>query len=128
MLKKQMIYQKNKHIELLYSGVYKDIIYHIISYGLYPCAYIEIPIKNPLYEIKYYDMYESGFYINVHGGFTYSQHSLMGINTDNWILGWDYAHYDDYIYGLNDNSRLKKWTISEIEKECQEVIEQIIKL
>ena len=94
-----MKYQTKNDIEFLYNGVYKNIEYYIISYGLYPCAYIAIPSDNPLYEIKYYDMYESEFYINVHGGFTYSQHSLMGINTDKWILGWDYAHCDDYIYG-----------------------------
>lgn len=128
MRKKQMIYQKNKYIELLYSSIYKDICYYIISYGLYPCAYIEIPIGHILYEIKYYDMYESGFYINVHGGFTYSSHSLVGVNTEKWILGWDYAHCDDYVYGLDDNNNLKKWTVEEIKEECENVIEQITEL
>lgn len=128
MQKKRMIYKKVRQIELLYSGTYKNINYHIISYGTHPCAYIEIPVGHPLYGIGYYDLYEKGFDIDVHGGFTYSQHSLMGINTNNWILGWDYAHYDDYIYGLNDNGNLKKWTTSEIEKECQKVIEQVINL
>ena len=58
MQKKQMIYQKNRQFELLYSGAYKDIIYHIISYGLYPCAYIEIPMGNSLYEIEYYELHK----------------------------------------------------------------------
>lgn len=128
MQKKRMIYKKERQIELLCSGIYKNINYHIISYGLYPCAYIEIPVGHPLYEIEYYDLYEKCFDISVHGDFTYSQHSLLDLSTDKWIIGWDYAHCDDYICGLNNNSNLKKWTIEEIEKECQNVIEQIIKL
>ena len=123
-----MIYKKERQIELLYSGTYKNINYHIISYGTHPCAYIEIPMGHSLYEIEYYDLYEKGFDIDVHGGFTYSQHSLIGTNSCNWILGWDYAHCDDYIYGLDNSNNLKKWTTSEMEKECQKVIEEIINL
>ena len=55
----------------------------------------------------------------------------MGVKSENWFIGWDYAHCGDYCgyeeympesiitYG-------KKWTTEEIIEECKNAIDQII--
>ena len=60
------------------------------------CGYIEIPEGNPLYE-KNYD--EIDGYINVHGGWTYSEYGneTYPVASDNhsWFIGFDCAHLYD---------------------------------
>lgn len=124
---KQMVYQKDRKIELLYKGNYKGYNYYILNLGTHPTAYIEIPKGHKLYQKNYDDIY-----INVHGGLTYSDDNLMGIKSENWFIGWDYAHYDDYVGFYEDlpdslkNNNLKRWTTEEIIEECKNGIEQII--
>lgn len=124
---KQMVYQKDRKIELLYKGNYKGYNYYILNLGTHPTAYIEIPKGHKLYQKNYDDIY-----INVHGGLTYSDDNLMGIKSENWFIGWDYAHYDDYAGFYDDipdylkNNNLKRWTTEEIIEECKNGIEQII--
>ena len=125
---KPMIYQTDRKIELLYKDKYKNYNYYILNLGTHPTAYIEIPKGNSLYE-KHYDDID----ILVHGGLTYSDHSLMMITSENWYIGWDYAHYDDYMTFMEDIYKdlkmpLHKWTTEEIIEECKNVIEQIIVL
>lgn len=124
---KQMIYQKDRKTELLHKGNYKGYNYYILNLGTHPTAYIEIPKGHKLYQKDYDDIY-----INVHGGLTYSDDILMGKKSENWFIGWDYAHYKDYAGFYEDlpnfvkNYNLKKWTTEEIIEECKNGIEQII--
>lgn len=123
---KQMIYQKDRKMELLHKGNYKGYNYYILNLGTHPTAYIEIPKGHKLYQKDYDDIY-----INVHGGLTYSDDSLMGVKSENWFIGWDYAHYDDYAGFYGDmteffKNNLRKWTTEEIIEECKNGIEQII--
>lgn len=124
---KQMVYQKDRKIELLYKDNYKGYNYYILNLGTHPTAYIEIPKGHKLYQKDYDDIY-----INVHGGLTYSDDSLMGVKSENWFIGWDYAHYDDYVSFYEDlpeflkNNNLKRWTTKEIIEDCKNGIEQII--
>ena len=46
---KNMMYQVNTKIELLYNDIYKNYHYYIISYGVWPCCYIEIPKGHKLF-------------------------------------------------------------------------------
>ena len=130
---KPMIYQKDRKIELLYKETYKNYNYYILNLGTHPTAYIEIPKGNILYELDYNEIYDKGYGINVHGGLTYSDHELMMIPSENWYIGWDYAHYDDYMPYMDDifmdlTMPLHKWTTEEIIEECKNAIEQIIVL
>lgn len=69
--------------------------------------------------------------IDVNGGLTYSDNELMGIKSENWFIGWDYAHCGDY-YGYEETmpesirTYGKKWTTEEIIEECKNAIDQII--
>lgn len=122
---KEMKYEKEGKIELLYKDVYKNYKYYILNLGTHPTAYIEIP-KDHKYYKKDYDRID----LNVHGGLTYSDNELMSVKSNSWFIGWDYAHYNDYCgfyEGTDiDTTNMKKWTTEEIIEDCKNAIDQII--
>ncbi len=129
---KEMIYQKDRKIELLHNDIYKNYHYYILNLGTHPTAYVEIPKKSNLYGKNYNDID-----IMCHYGLTYGRSELYtseNTKLDNsWFIGWDYAHCDDYC-GYEESmpeflqTKGKKWTTQEIIEECKNVIEQIINL
>lgn len=136
---KQMEYQSDRKMELLHYDKYKGYNYYILNLGTHPTAYIEIPKRHKLYKQDYDDIYKMGYDIDVHGGLTYSSNELMGIKTENWFIGWDYAHAGDYMGYYSDFNNWniktihsicddKKWTTEEIIKECKNAIKQIIEI
>lgn len=125
---KEMKYGKERIIELLCNDKYKTYNYYILNLGTHPTAYVEIPKGHKLFGINYMDIEDS---IDVHGGLTYSSNELMGIKSENWFIGWDYAHCNDYCGYEEDMPESirtygKKWTTEEIIEECKNVIDQII--
>lgn len=131
---KEMVYKNymengQEVIEILDEGIYKDFHYAIVSYGTHPCAYVEIPEGHELYDVSHEDELVD---IDCHYGITYvSKTGLIKPSNKNhrdghWI-GWDYAHYMDYIYGVYNTSDDKKWTTEEIFEDVKNVIEQLIK-
>lgn len=128
---KEMVYQKDEIMQVLYDNQYKGYKYYIISYGLYPCAYIEIPKGHKLYGAENYHEIN----VFVHGGLTYSKSYLYAIGKEkSWFIGWDYCHAGDYA-GFYEDAPFntfksiehdKKWTTEEINQECKLCIEQII--
>lgn len=128
---KEMEYGKERRIELLCKDKYKNYNYYVLNLGTYPTAYIEIPKENKLYRKSYDEIYEIGCDIDVHGGLTYSDNELMGVKSENWFIGWDYAHAGDYCgyeETMPESIRTygKKWTTEEIIEECKNAIDQII--
>lgn len=132
----EMVYEKSMHRDgiVLDYGTFKDYKYYIISMGTHPCAYIELPKNHPYYNVDYHKIP-----IECHGGLTYSSNYLHMINDnsegDTFFIGWDYAHWLDYVGYYADFAfehsyfgRNKKWTTSEIKSECIQVIEQLIEL
>ena len=128
---KEMEYGKERRIELLCKDKYKNYNYYVLNLGTHPTAYIEIPKENKLYRKSYNEIYEIGCDIDVHGGLTYSDNELMGVKSENWFIGWDYAHCGDYC-GYEEcmpksiRTYGKKWTTEEIIEECKNAIDQII--
>ena len=128
---KVMEYGKERRIELLCKDKYKNYNYYVLNLGTHPTAYIEIPKENKLYRKSYDEIYKIGCNIDVHGGLTYSNNELMGVKSENWFIGWDYAHCGDYCgyeEYMPESIRAygKKWTTEEIIEECKNAIEQII--
>lgn len=130
---KEMVYKNymengQEVIEILDEGIYKDFHYAIVSYGTHPCAYVEIPEGHELYDVSDEDELVD---IDCHYGITYvSKTGLIKPSNKNhrdghWI-GWDYAHYMDYIFGICHCG--KKWTTKEIFEDVKNVIEQLIKI
>lgn len=127
---KQMEYQKERKEEVLCEGKYKNFQFYILNLGTYPTAYVEIPRESFLFG-KGYDQID----IEVHGGLTFADSSLIGNKNNSWFIGWDYAHLGDYLgysedypglskFSIND----KKWTTEEIFEDVVSVIEQIRKI
>lgn len=126
---KEMKYQKERKVELLYKKEYKGFNYYIYSMGTHPCAYVEIPKDHKLAG-KFYGEID----LDVHGGLTYSDMYLHNIKNGNWFIGWDYAHAGDYMGFYSDEPFKnmqsiiddKKWTTKEMIEDCKNCIEQII--
>lgn len=120
---KKMIYESGRTHLLLDHGKYKKIEYYIMSLGTHPCAYIKLPSKNKQEIINLIDTM-------CHGGITYHESALnLGFGTIRGdFVGWDYAHYGDYMGFYSKNSALnkfKRWTTKEILSEIKTIIDAI---
>lgn len=129
----EMVYDtKIKNVVLLDSGSYKDFKYYIANNcGQYPVAYIKVPDN---IKINCKDPYSIDL-SSPHGGFTFGCENyipplLKGIATNGNYLGWDYAHYGDYLsyYAIESLCFMKKWTTKEILEQVKNTIDEIDEL
>lgn len=105
---KQMVYnRKNKKElkEVLDWDKWHNYEYVILNLHTHPCAYICLT-KDDIYNQKHYNEIP----VETHGGLTFAEPILYrvkqysdkykcDINTSirkDWIIGWDYNHYQDY--------------------------------
>lgn len=130
--KKEMKYYSGTGPEILAGGDIFDAQYKylIVNHaGSYPCCYIGIPNGK---EVNTDD-------IHCHGGVTwcgglpellYESIEDKEFLRDVWWIGWDYAHYGDWIYVPNRRpTKLEKeWTTRELWDECMTVINHFIAL
>lgn len=125
---KEMIYRNSdKHIdsEVLYHENFGDgtALAVINNSGMNPCAYIQFPGIDSIYDYDevYIDYDADDHDTYVHGGFTFFGRLRPNFGLDGLWLGWDYAHWDDYVYGscILDG---KKWTTQEIVEEARRVL------
>ena len=127
---KEMIYQQTrlKEPEILASGEHKGYNYYVVSLGTHPCGYIEIPRNS-----KYFNVDYDNIPVECHGGLTYGRdflHTVSAPDDNRYFIGWDYAHYGDYVgydsmFGLNGGAI---HFTAEIVGECKNVIEQLVAL
>lgn len=125
---KEMIYQSERLVNpiILATDEYKGFPYYVVSNGTHPCAYVDVS------GTKLHGMDYDEIDVFCHGGLTYSDKYLSGVDKTGWYIGWDYAHCDDWV-GYYDNSRsfmrkANRWTTLEMIDECKDVIDQIIKI
>lgn len=85
---------------------------------------MKIPPESPIYKKDDNEIYEMGYDIPAHGGITYTDDNLTvcPLNDTDWFIGWDYAHYNDYLgyeemYPKEIQIQDKKWTTKEIQEE-----------
>ena len=123
------------HHAILIDETYKNFNYKIclIDAGWFTC-YIDVS-ESPIDFIEY-----NSIDLNVWYGLTYSDFHYPWENTDNidkWIIGWDYAHFEDFyetelvkiIFGKTLNSTYGgnlRHTIPELIRSCEQAIEEII--
>jgi hypothetical protein len=124
---KEMIYSADRLNPPLRiaEGEYKGFTYYVLSLGTHPCAYVDVTNTNLLG--KDYSEID----IECHCGLTYAREHLTTVEKKGWFIGWDYAHYCDFVgYELDFPTNLrthgKMWTTKEMVDECKEVIDQII--
>lgn len=129
---KEMKYGFERKNELLEKGKELGFTYYIMNLGTHPTAYIEIPKGHELYNKDYEDIYEE-VDIDVHGGLTYSGNHLWiskNQKIEGWFIGWDYAHYGDYV-GYEERlpkwlrTGGKKWSTEEILEEIKETCKKL---
>ena len=113
---------------ILENDVYKGYEYYIITLGSHPCCYVLLP-KGHRYHGRFYD----DISIKCHYGLTYSEPTLLKDNVvtgDEWVIGWDYAHMDDYIsYDVMFVEAYEyghKYTLEELRNDVYEVINQLV--
>ena len=117
--------------EILYQGVYKNIFFDVVNLGTHPCCYVFLPKEHKLYNMNYWDIEEISDIAIAHGGLTYSRNYLLADpdKKDYWVVGWDYAHYDDYVGYYDEalvNAELtKKWTTEEMIEDCKKAIDRL---
>ena len=111
---KEMIYGDAHKEELLTKGKYNGISYYVISYGTHPCAYLGFSEDSEFFKKNYMDVN-----IDCHGGLTFSGQKDF-INEQEWLLGWDYAHFGDQCSFMEG----RKWTTAEIVQEIMGVIDE----
>lgn len=89
------------HVSLMNSDGYHMLINRNWSKAL--CGYVGVPETHPYYGIT--DIFDKRLSsLQVHGGVTYSrpgsEHNLESDNEDLWYIGFDCAHFMDYVPGL----------------------------
>ena len=113
-----------KEPERVADGFYRGFHFYVLTMGSHPCAYIDVGHSEFLADE-----------IDCHGGITYGNVILATVPEKSYFIGWDYAHNNDFL-AFNDRLakeygepyRAHKYTLSEIVKECINVIDQIIAL
>ena len=126
---KEMIYQKDRKVEVLDTGFCYGYLYYILNLGTHPTAYIKIPETHLYHKCKSYNEMP----LDVHGGLTYMEdylHVENGQTIEGKFVGWDYGHICDYTgyrelfggFGFEDE---KKWTTEEIFAEVKEACYQL---
>lgn len=123
---KEMIYSAERIAEVLHSGEYKGYKFYIMNLGTHPTACVECKLDN----CNSYDD-ERLEEISVHGGFTYLDRVYWNESDKTIYLGWDYAHYMDFVgyeikfSDLWSDRENKRWTTEEIFDEVKNVIDQL---
>lgn len=130
---KAMNYNGPGTTEILDAGIIDGYSYAIVNIsGTHPCCYVRLSEDSKLRKIfaKNKDYEEFYDYADVHGGFTFGcDHDIPhpGMTAGCW-LGWDYAHYGDYIYfhDYPQKDEGKKWTTEELIEDCKNCIKELI--
>lgn len=93
--------------------------------GSHPCAYVILPKRHAFNGTPYYDIP-----VECHGGLTYGADGLQGVKLKDgeYVIGWDYAHWGDYIPAYGASTDHKKWTTDEIVNEVVNVCKQLFEL
>ena len=135
---KPMVYtrevQKPREGVVIAQGFYNGLNYYVKNInGRHPTAYVEIPQGHKAFG-KDFCNYELPQLIEVHGGVTYQDKTLLTVDDEgergHKFVGWDYGHAGDFAgYYIGTGGVLetsgKRWTTDEIVEECKSAIDQI---
>ena len=112
----EMEYGPAKEAITIAHGEYKGHQFKVWDHGTHPTAYVSVQNGKAL---DTNDIY-------CHGGVTWINNHLPDEEPtdDIWWIGWDYAHWGDYIWSPTATMG-KRWTRAEIVNECLHVIDQL---
>ncbi len=103
------------------------------------CGYVGVPESHRAYKLESDMLRTYPFDLQVHGGITFTGHCQKGKEeetichrvepgeSDNvWWIGFDTAHYQDFIPGLASLNSLAVYkTLSYVRAECQSLAKQL---
>lgn len=140
---------KRSHIEkdFEYKGFQCSVILQVMGHR---CGYVNLESRD---KSKYFNVDYDNIPIDIHGGLTYGQSTLVEHNDGYWI-GWNYAHFNDgkdypalFKYFKEDKEAMKMigemrdadsifcsfvlgktYSLDEVVEDCKSVVEQLIKL
>lgn len=116
----------NRKRHFVAAGTAYGFDYYVVNQGgLYPCAYVVLPQCHVFNGAPYDDIP-----VKCHGGLTYGARGLEGVKLEDgeYVIGWDYAHWGDYIPTHGTPSYDKQWTTTEIVNEAVNVCRQLREL
>ncbi len=130
---------KYNKLEGKYKGLKYIVYYHVYATSSHFCGYVKLPDDHPYTKLIHMEKYgdnlemEIGYDdmdIDCHGGLTFSRKITkenmkeypQGFTPGYWI-GWDYAHWGDYLPGMYPDG--ERHTFQEVEEECKKVIDQV---
>lgn len=116
-----------KNPKVLENQIYRNYEYYITTLGSHPCCYVLLPKGH-----RYYGEFYNDIPIKCHYGLTYSESELLDLVKNNeWVIGWDYAHIDDYIsydvMFVEADEYGHKYTLDELRDDVYDVINQLVK-
>lgn len=134
---KEMVYTSKRlpFPEILVQDSYNGYNYFVHSMGTHPCAYVEIPKDNKFFG-KSKDIISKA--INCHGGITFVNSNLYGVDHYGYFIGWNYGHYGDflgYVVGsmfelvgsmFEKDDEDVKYSTPEMVRDCKAVIDQLV--
>lgn len=122
---KPVIYSTTEKKEVLAEGDYNGRHYCIVWCKTHPTAYVEFKDEKIIDCVENLDA-------PCHGGITYNGSAYWNKDDHRKYIGWDYAHYEDYVCSyieypewLGEDNNLKKWTIEEVFEEVKKTIDYL---
>lgn len=129
MIIQEMTYQDQVEVKLLARDNYRGFDYIVISYGIFPSAFVKIPENH-----NYYKKFKGIIPVKCHGGILHRGEikPLIGtlnlqesnLDTKGFWLGWSYLECNDYT-GFSQTNQGKKRTTVEMVNDCINVIGQL---
>lgn len=117
--------------KVLTKGTEKDYKYVVVSRGIYPECYIQLPFKH---KIARRNEYYINHHINLHGNASYYGVNANGqipyIDIGHRVLGWSYSQLGDFVgyyktYGYTPAVVMKEWKTEEIVNDIKRTVEQL---
>lgn len=113
--------------KVILKGTYNGYRYYIVSMGSHPCVYILLPKGHELYGLNEWNDCD----LKCHGGITYSRNYLLDEDIgDDWVIGMDYAHVDDYLSYenvlLEGDEFGHKYTMDELMEDVKITIDDLV--
>lgn len=126
----EKIWENEPNYKTFMLGDYHCVIIRNRSLG-HLCGYVGVSYDHPFYA-KHYS--EFGELVRVHGELTYSAYGIKKLNENPnmWYLGFDCAHYGDFVPSMENLFHFKKEeyaksykTIEFVENELVQLVDQL---
>lgn len=115
------LYNNEDKRQVVEVGMMDGCMYVITTMGTHPCAYLVLPDSHPCSHLTCREQPLTVREIT----YSRSVDEFEEINMpDSWIVGWDYAHYGDYMHNRRSRDG-HKYTLEEIRLDVLEMVHDL---